>query len=127
MSTMQGSPGKFLPIINDHIKILMKKIAIIGCGISGLYFANKLQKEKKFDYTIFEKKSEIDLNDVAFELRTLLSEAATTNASDAEVAICVAYNIKQGKNESDALKSAGVNVADTITRIGDAMREAMKI
>ena len=41
----------------------MKKIAIIGCGISGLYFANKLQKEKKFDYTIFEKKSELDLNE----------------------------------------------------------------
>ena len=53
--------------------------------------------------------SEIDLTDVPSELRELLSEAATTNASDAEVAICVAYNIKQGKNEVDALKSAGVD------------------
>ena len=41
----------------------MKKVAIIGCGISGLYFANKLQREKKFDYTIYEKKSGLDLND----------------------------------------------------------------
>ena len=41
----------------------MKKIAIIGCGISGLYFANKLLGEKIYDFTIYEKKSELDLND----------------------------------------------------------------
>ncbi len=41
----------------------MKKIAIIGCGVSGLYFANLLSDRKLYDYTIFEKKSEIDLND----------------------------------------------------------------
>ena len=55
--------------------------------------------------------SEINLTDVPSELRALLNEAATTNASDAEVAICVAYNIKQGKKEADALKSAGVDKA----------------
>ena len=55
--------------------------------------------------------SEINLTDVPSELCALLNEAATTNASDAEVAICVAYNVKQGKNESDALKSAGVDKA----------------
>tara|TARA_Y100001934_G_scaffold107646_1_gene132193 strand:- start:660 stop:2216 length:1557 start_codon:yes stop_codon:yes gene_type:complete len=55
--------------------------------------------------------SEIDLTDVPSELSNLLGEAATTNASDAEVAICVAYNIKQGKSEADALKSAGVDKA----------------
>jgi len=41
----------------------MKKIAIIGCGISGLYFANKLLGEKNYDFTIYEKKTELDLND----------------------------------------------------------------
>ena len=41
----------------------MKKIAIIGCGISGLYFANKLLSKRIYDFTIYEKKSEIDLND----------------------------------------------------------------
>ena len=40
----------------------MKKIAIIGSGISGLYFANQLQNKKIYDYTIYEKKSELDLN-----------------------------------------------------------------
>ena len=29
--------------------------------------------------------------------------------------------------KKEALRSAGVNVSDTITRIGDAMRKAMKI
>lgn len=35
----------------------MKKIAIIGAGISGMYFANLLQKSSDFDFTIFEKRS----------------------------------------------------------------------
>ena len=33
----------------------MKKIAIIGGGISGLYFANQLNNNKNYDYTIYEK------------------------------------------------------------------------
>ena len=34
----------------------MKKIAIVGGGISGLYFANILNSQKNFEYKIFEKK-----------------------------------------------------------------------
>ena len=41
----------------------MKKIAIIGCGISGLYFANLLQKNLDYDYTIFEKRPNLDYED----------------------------------------------------------------
>ena len=41
----------------------MKKIAIIGAGISGLYFANLLEKEKDFEYKIFEKRSKLDLEE----------------------------------------------------------------
>ena len=41
----------------------MKKVAIIGCGISGLYFANLLQKNLEYDYTIFEKRSKLDYED----------------------------------------------------------------
>ena len=36
----------------------MKKIAIIGGGISGLYFANLLQKNQNYQYKVFEKKSQ---------------------------------------------------------------------
>ena len=41
----------------------MKKIAIIGGGISGLYFANLLQQNNNFYYKIFEKKSYLKLDD----------------------------------------------------------------
>jgi len=41
----------------------MKKIAIIGGGISGLYFANLLQKNQHYQYKVFEKKSHFELND----------------------------------------------------------------
>jgi len=41
----------------------MKKIAIIGGGISGLYFANLLQKNQEYQYKVFEKKSYFELND----------------------------------------------------------------
>ena len=41
----------------------MKKIAIIGGGISGLYFANLLQKNKNYQYKVFEKNSYFELND----------------------------------------------------------------
>jgi len=41
----------------------MKKIAIIGAGISGLFLANLLEKDKSFHYKIFEKKTSFDLSD----------------------------------------------------------------
>ncbi len=41
----------------------MKKIAIIGAGISGLFLANLLEKNKSFAYTIYEKRSSIDFSD----------------------------------------------------------------
>jgi 2-polyprenyl-6-methoxyphenol hydroxylase and related FAD-dependent oxidoreductases len=41
----------------------MKKIAIIGAGISGLFFANLLKNNSEYDFVIFEKKTSIDLED----------------------------------------------------------------
>ena len=41
----------------------MKKIAIIGGGISGLYFANLLQNNRKYQFKVFEKKAHFELND----------------------------------------------------------------
>ena len=41
----------------------MKKIAIIGAGISGLFLANLLEKNKNFSYKIFEKKNSLNLSD----------------------------------------------------------------
>ncbi len=41
----------------------MKKIAIIGAGISGLFLANLLEQDKSYSYKIFEKKTSLDLSD----------------------------------------------------------------
>ena len=41
----------------------MKKIAIIGAGISGLFIANLLEHDKSYSYKILEKKNSLDLND----------------------------------------------------------------
>ena len=41
----------------------MKKIAIIGAGISGLFFANLLKNSSEYDFTIFEKRTSIDTED----------------------------------------------------------------
>ena len=41
----------------------MKKVAIIGAGISGLYLANLLEKNQDFEYKIYEKRSKLNLED----------------------------------------------------------------
>ncbi len=41
----------------------MKKISIIGAGISGLFLANLLEKDKSYSYKIFEKKTSLDFRD----------------------------------------------------------------
>ena len=39
----------------------MKKLAIIGAGISGLFFANLLRQDSNFEITIYEKNNSINL------------------------------------------------------------------
>ena len=39
----------------------MKKIAIIGAGISGLFFANLLRQNSEYEFTIYEKNTSINL------------------------------------------------------------------
>ena len=39
----------------------MKKIAIIGGGISGLYIANLLKKNSNYKITVYEKNNSINL------------------------------------------------------------------
>jgi len=41
----------------------MKKIAVIGAGISGLFIANLFKKNKKYQVTVFERNSLINLNE----------------------------------------------------------------
>jgi salicylate hydroxylase len=39
----------------------MKKVAIIGAGISGLFFANLLRQNSEYEITVYEKNNSIDL------------------------------------------------------------------
>ena len=51
----------------------MKKIAIIGAGISGLFFANLLRQSKDYDITIYEKKNSINLEkDMEYNFRLIV-------------------------------------------------------
>ena len=40
----------------------MKKVAIIGAGISGLFIANLFKKNLNYQITVYEKNSSIDLD-----------------------------------------------------------------
>ena len=42
----------------------MKKVAVIGAGISGLFIANLFKRNKKYQVTIFEKSSFINLKNL---------------------------------------------------------------
>ena len=51
----------------------MKKILIIGAGISGLYLANLLEKNGNYDYKILEKKRFlIYRRDMAFSFQLMV-------------------------------------------------------
>ena len=42
---------------------MKKRIGIVGAGISGLIFANLLMKNSKYDFTIYEKNSSLNLGE----------------------------------------------------------------
>ena len=73
----------------------MKKIAIIGAGISGLFFANLLKNNLDYDFTIFEKKTSINLDDgygvqLSVNSIKLLNEIGFNNVDKTEI-----YNPKK--------------------------------
>ena len=81
----------------------MKKIAIIGGGISGLYFANLLQKNKKYQFKIFEKKSHFELDDgygiqLSVNSIKLLNEIGFKNVEAHEVSFPNKVNFFDAKN-----------------------------
>jgi len=81
----------------------MKKIAIIGGGISGLYFANLLQKNQDYKYKIFEKKKNFELNDsygiqLSVNSIKLLNEIGFKNIQAYEVAFPKKVNFFDAKN-----------------------------
>ena len=81
----------------------MKKIAIIGGGISGLYFANLLQNNRKYQFKVFEKKSHFELNDgygiqLSVNSIKLLNEIGFKNIEAHEVSFPNKVNFFDAKN-----------------------------
>ena len=81
----------------------MKKIAIIGCGVSGLYFANLLQKNLDYDYKIFEKKNELNSDDgygiqLSINSVKLLNEIGFKNIPAHEISFPNKINFFDAKN-----------------------------
>ena len=73
----------------------MKKIAIIGAGVSGLFFANLLKNSSEYDFTIFEKKTSLDTEDgygiqLSVNSIKLLNEIGFNNIDKKEI-----YNPKK--------------------------------
>ena len=81
----------------------MKKVAIIGGGISGLYFANLLNNQKDFEYKIFEKKDNYNfLEGYGIQLSVnsikLLNSIGFKNVSASEVSFPSKVNFIQASN-----------------------------
>tara|TARA_Y100000590_G_scaffold1353_1_gene1714 strand:+ start:3587 stop:4720 length:1134 start_codon:yes stop_codon:yes gene_type:complete len=83
----------------------MKKIAIIGSGISGLYFANQLKNNKNYDFKIYEKRSKIDLHDgygiqLSVNSIRLLNEIGFRNISASEISFPKRVNFFDAKTNN---------------------------
>ncbi len=81
----------------------MKKIGIIGGGISGLYFANLLNNQKNYEYKIFEKKEKYDFSkgygiQLSVNSIKLLNNIGFKNLSASEVSYPSKVNFIQAKN-----------------------------
>ena len=83
----------------------MKKIAIIGAGISGLYFANLLEMDSGFDYKIYEKRPMLNLDEsygiqLSVNSIKLLNKIGFKNLSAYEVSFPNKVNFIDAKNNN---------------------------
>ena len=81
----------------------MKKIAIVGGGISGLYFANILNSQKNFEYKIFEKKDNFNFREgygiqLSVNSIKLLNNIGFKNLPASEVSFPSKVNFMQANN-----------------------------
>ena len=81
----------------------MKKIAIVGGGISGLFFANILNSQKNFEYKIFEKKDKYNFQEgygiqLSVNSIKLLNNIGFKNLPTSEVSFPSKVNFIQANN-----------------------------
>jgi len=83
----------------------MKKIAIIGAGISGLYLANLFEKESDIEYKIYEKRSKFNLKEsygiqLSVNSIKLLNKIGFKNLSAYDLAYPKRVNFIDAKNNN---------------------------
>ena len=83
----------------------MKKIGIIGGGISGLYLANIFNNHPDFEYKIFEKRSEFNFTEgygiqLSVNSIKLLNKIGFKNLPASEVCFPSKVNLFQSNMES---------------------------
>ena len=83
----------------------MKKIAIVGSGISGLFLANLLEQDKSFSYKVFEKNNTFDLNEgygiqLSVNSINLLNKIGFQKISASDVYFPKKVNFFDAKNSS---------------------------
>ena len=81
----------------------MKKIGIIGGGISGLYLANILNNNPNFDYQVFERKSNFNFSEgygiqLSVNSIKLLNKLNFNNLSVSEVCFPTKVNFFNSNN-----------------------------
>tara|TARA_Y100000590_G_scaffold126446_1_gene144562 strand:- start:188 stop:1372 length:1185 start_codon:yes stop_codon:yes gene_type:complete len=84
-------------------KRLMKKIGIIGGGVSGLYLANVFNNHPDFDYKIFEKKEYLNVSEgygiqLSVNSIKLLNKIGFKNLPTSEVCFPAKVNFFQSNN-----------------------------
>ena len=87
----------------------MKKIAIVGGGISGLYFANILNSQKNFEYKIFEKKDNYNFQEgygiqLSVNSIKLLNNIGFKNLTGSEVRFPSKVNFIEANNSKKTLR-----------------------
>ena len=81
----------------------MKKIGILGAGISGLYLANIIKNNPDFDYKIFEKRKDFNLSEgygiqLSVNSIKLLNKIGFKNLPASEVCFPTKVNFFQSNN-----------------------------
>ena len=108
----------------------MKKVAIIGGGISGLYFANLLNNQKDFEYKIFEKKDNFNfLEGYGIQLSVnsikLLNSIGFKNISASEVSFPSKVNFIQASNSEKICEIDLLQFNDPLNRYTTLKRSTL--
>ena len=108
----------------------MKKVAIIGGGISGLYLANILNQQSKFVYKIFEKKEKYNFSEgygiqLSVNSIKLLNKIGFKNLPASEVNYPSKVNLIQSNNSKKVCEIDLTQFNDNLNRYTTLKRSTL--